>query len=224
MKTIPARLINLYNYRIAANAVSKETIMKKTLLISIAALSIGAVAAFAAGTPVKDGKKAAAAKSDCGDCPMHKKAGAPKKCSGVMCPEKIAGVETVAKNIPGGIEITMTAKDSETIAKMQELALVHYGNKETMDKDCPGRVEGAEASIENTADGARGLITGKTPEVVKKIQAASAKEHKGAHAAREGKKEAKASNKYICPMNCPGSASDKPGNCPKCGMPLTEKK
>ena len=28
---------------------------------------------------------------------------------------------------------------------------------------------------------------------------------------------------YACPMNCEGSASDKPGNCPKCGMALVKK-
>ncbi|WP_345109317.1 heavy metal-binding domain-containing protein [Hymenobacter algoricola] len=28
---------------------------------------------------------------------------------------------------------------------------------------------------------------------------------------------------YTCPMNCEGSASDKPGNCPKCGMALVKK-
>lgn len=25
-------------------------------------------------------------------------------------------------------------------------------------------------------------------------------------------------SKYICPMHCEGSGSDKPGECPKCGM------
>lgn len=35
---------------------------------------------------------------------------------------------------------------------------------------------------------------------------------------------ADASAKYVCPMNCPGSASDKPGNCSKCGMKLVEQK
>ncbi len=28
---------------------------------------------------------------------------------------------------------------------------------------------------------------------------------------------------YACPMNCEGSASDKPGSCPKCGMALVKK-
>ena len=28
---------------------------------------------------------------------------------------------------------------------------------------------------------------------------------------------------YACPMNCEGSASDKPGRCPKCGMALVKK-
>ncbi|MDR6563735.1 MULTISPECIES: heavy metal-binding domain-containing protein [unclassified Arcicella] len=42
----------------------------------------------------------------------------------------------------------------------------------------------------------------------------------------EAKKEV-AAVAYICPMKCEGSASDKPGDCPKCGMKLvaaTEKK
>lgn len=203
---------------------SKESLtMKKTILFSIAALAIMTAGfAFTAEAP-KTGKKADAAKINCADCPMHKKTAA-KKCSGVMCPEKIAGVETVSKNIPAGVEITITAKDKETIAKVQELTVVHYSNTETMDKECPGRVKGAESKIENTADGVKVLLTGKTPEVVKKIQAASAKEHMkaGCPGEKESKKEAKASKKYACPMNC--ATSDKPGKCPKCGMAMVEKK
>jgi hypothetical protein len=70
------------------------------------------------------------------ECPLAKM----KNCN-KMCPEKMKGVETVAVNIAAGVEITMTAKDKETIAKAQELALVHYNSKETMDPNCPGRVE-----------------------------------------------------------------------------------
>lgn len=195
--------------------------MKKALLISIVALALGAGSAFAVNSPVKAGKKAAAPKEDCADCPMHKKAGA-KKCSGKMCPEQLPGVTTVSKNVPNGIEVTMAAKNAETVARLQELALVHYGNKETMDPACPGRVEGAESKLENTADGAKVLITGKTPEVIKKIQEASAREHLKTAPAKEGKKEAKVPVKYVCPMGC--AQSDKPGKCPKCGMPMVEKK
>lgn len=194
--------------------------MKKTIFISIAALAVGMGAAFAVDAPAKT-KAVAAPKEDCADCPMHKKAGA-KKCSGKMCPEKIQGVVTVSKNIPEGIEVTMSAKDAETIAKLQELALVHYGNKETMDPACPGRVEGAESKLENTPDGAKVRITGKTPEVIKKIQEASAREHMKTGPAKEGKKQAKTAKKYSCAMGC--IVSDKPGKCPKCGMPMTEKK
>jgi len=196
--------------------------MKKTILISMIALAAGAVAVFAAETP-KSAKNTEAPRHDCGDCPMHKKAGA-KKCSGRMCPEKIAGVKTVSKNIENGVEVTMTAADKETVARAQELTVVHYGNRETMDKDCPGRVEGAEARIENTADGVKVFITGKTPEVIKKIQAASAREHMktGCPETKEAKKTARAAKKYICPMKC--AESDKPGKCPKCGMQMEEKK
>lgn len=204
--------------------------MKKKIIISVISLAVLAGAAFATcgkcpgdkkAEPVKT-KQVKAGKSDCADCPMHKKAGA-KKCSGKMCPEKLAGVETVSKNIPGGVEMTMTAKNKETVAQLQELAVVHYSNKETMDPACPGRVQGAETKLENTADGARVLITGKTPEVIAKIQEASAKEHmKAGPEKKEGKKEAKAAKKYSCPMKC--AESDKPGKCPKCGMDMTEKK
>jgi hypothetical protein len=35
----------------------------------------------------------------------------------------------------------------------------------------------------------------------------------------QAKKEVAAAT-YICPMKCEGSASNKPGDCPKCGMKL----
>lgn len=40
-------------------------------------------------------------------------------------------------------------------------------------------------------------------------------------AAAQGSKAVGAA--YECPMNCEGSASDKPGSCPKCGMALVKK-
>lgn len=194
--------------------------MKKVLIFSLVSMLL------TAGAFAGEGKQAGAGpagKPGCADCPMHKKAGA-KKCSGKMCPEKIAGVVTTAKNVPNGVEVTMTAKDKDTVAKLQELALVHYGNKGTMDPACPGRVEGAEIKLENTAEGAKVLMTGKTPEVIKKIQEASAKEHSRAAACPEhkGVKEAKVAKKYTCAMKCVVSA--KPGKCPKCGMPMEEVK
>ena len=193
--------------------------MKKALFISLVALAVGTVAAFAVDTPVKTADKAAAAEAE---CPMHKKAGA-KKCSCKMCPEKMAGVAAVSRNTPDGVEITLTAKNKENTAKLQELARAHFTDKEAMCADGPGRVEGAETKFENTADGAKVLITGKTPDVIKKIQEVSAKEHmKAGPGQKEGTKEAKTSKKYVCPMGC--AQSDKPGKCPKCGMQMTEKK
>jgi len=196
--------------------------MKKTILFSIAALVLGAGTAFATETS-KSVKKDEPLKHDCGDCPMHKKAGA-RKCAGKMCPEKIAGVETFSKNTADGVEIIMTAAGKETIARVQELTVVHYGNRETMDKDCPGRVEGAEARIQNTADGVKVFITGKTTKIIKNIQEASAREHTkaGCPETREFKKTAQAAKKYICPMKC--AEADKPGKCPKCGIQMEEKK
>jgi len=155
------------------------------------------------------------------ECPMAKM----KKCAG-LCPEKMKGVETVSKNTEKGVEITMTAKDKETTAKVQEMALVHYNAKDTMEAGCPGRVEGAQIKVTNIENGARAEITGTTPEMIKKIQDASLKEHKPAASAKgmkpNSKKEVKKIAKYACPMGC--ATSDKPGKCPKCGMTMTEKK
>ena len=33
-----------------------------------------------------------------------------------------------------------------------------------------------------------------------------------------------ADGKWVCPMKCEGSTSDKPGNCPVCGMKLQKEK
>lgn len=200
--------------------------MKKTITLAALALAIGAGAAFAHCGKCPGDKKAGEAKAaearpakkkDCGDCPMHKKQGA-KKCGGVTCPENLPGAQTVSKKIADGVEVTTTAKDKETVAKIQELALVHYGPKAEKCPGCPTTVPGAETKFENTADGIKVTITGKTPETVKKIQSASANEHKG-HA-KEGRKEAKAGKKYMCAMKCVEAAA--PGKCPKCGMPMEE--
>jgi hypothetical protein len=44
--------------------------------------------------------------------------------------------------------------------------------------------------------------------------------HDHATAEKSGHDEHAAGAKYICPMKCEGSESDKPGKCPKCGMAL----
>ncbi|MCM2266423.1 MAG: hypothetical protein NDI60_01465 [Elusimicrobiales bacterium] len=201
--------------------------MKKTLVFSILALAIGTGSAFAhCGNCPGDKKaeakteaKAAGQKKghDCGDCPMHKKQGA-KKCGGMTCPEKMAGAQTVSKNIDNGVEVTITAKDAETAAKIQELAVVHYSPKAEKCPGCPTTVTGAKTQVANIEGGVKVTITGETPETVKKIQNASAKEHKGQ--AKEPKKEARAAKKYMCAMKCVEAA--KPGKCPKCGMPMEE--
>lgn len=216
--------VNLYiiiEQRFGRTNGNRRDQMKKTILTSIIALALGTGALFATEGH-KDGRKAAAAKSDCGDCPMHKKAAA-RKCANKTCPEAMEGVETSARNTDSGVEITMTAKGEEAIAKLQELTLVHYSGKDTMDKDCPARVEGAESRIENTPAGVIVHLTARTPAAIKKMQAASAREHRKAGCPEEHhKKEAKASKKYVCPMGC--AESDKPGKCPKCGMNMTERK
>jgi hypothetical protein len=44
--------------------------------------------------------------------------------------------------------------------------------------------------------------------------------HDHATAENAGHEHGAAAAKYICPMKCEGSESDKPGKCPKCGMAL----
>lgn len=214
--------------------------MKKNIILAAIALSLSAGAVFAhcgkcpgdkkASEPAKSEMKAA--KKDCGDCPMHKKQGA-KKCGGMTCPEKIKGAETASKNIDNGVEVTTTAKDKEIIAQIQELALVHYGPKAEKCPGCPTAVPGAETKVANIENGIRVTITGKTPETVKAIQEASAREHSAGHgaemrgpakarAARQAKHESMAVKKYSCAMKC--VTADKPGRCPKCGMTMEEVK
>lgn len=213
--------------------------MKKTFLFAVIALAVGAASAFAHCGNCPGDKKAGDAKAaeakpgkkkDCGDCPMHKKQGA-KKCGGMTCPEKLKGAETVSKNIENGVEVTTTAKDKETVAQIQELALVHYGPKAEKCPGCPTTMPGAETKVANIENGIKVTITGKTPEAVKKIQEASSREHSGGHAAEmkgpakaraahQAKKEAMAAKKYSCAMKC--VEADKPGKCPKCGMPMEE--
>lgn len=209
--------------------------MKKLIVLAALALSISAGTAFAncgkcpgdkKAEPAKAGMKAA--KKDCGNCPMHKKQAA-KKCGGMTCPEKIKGAETVTKNIDSGVEVTTTAKDKDTAARIQELALVHHAPKAEKCPDCPTTVPGAETKVANIENGIRVTITGKTPETVKAIQEASAKEHAAdmggparARATQQSKKEAAAARKYTCAMKC--VTADKPGKCPKCGMPMEEVK
>ena len=200
--------------------------MKKNLSIFAAILMLCAGTALAKCGNCPGDKKAEPAKTemkgakahDCGDCPMHKKQ-AGKKCGGVTCPEKMKGAETVSKNIANGVEVTITGKDAETAAKIQELAVVHYSPKADKCPGCPTTVPGAETRLENVENGVKVTITGKTPEAIKKIQAASAAEHKG-HGAEMKKEGKKAARKYMCAMKC--VEADKPGKCPKCGMPMQE--
>jgi hypothetical protein len=206
--------------------------MKTTISLSVLALAIAVGGAFAKTGDTAAEKKTepakaemkAAKKSKCDDCPMHKKEAAgkaeAKKCGGMTCPEKLPGVTTVSKPVAAGVEVTMTAKNPETVAQMQELSVVHYSPKAEKCPGCPTTIPGAETKVENTADGVKVLITGKTPEVIKQIQEASAREHMGHGAAvkEEVKKEAKAKTKYTCAMKC--VISEKPGKCPKCGMPM----
>lgn len=214
--------------------------MKKTILFCAVILSFGIVAALVhygnCSGDKKDGAKAEAAAvkpegSDCGDCPAMKKAAGGKKeincpmAEKMKKPEKkmgpghMKGVEKAVKNTDKGVEITMTAKDKATAANVQKMMAGKHADKAGMKKDCPCQAEGAEVKTENTEYGVKVLVTGKTPESVKKIQEAAAKNRScdcGGH--DMGKPEAKAVGKYMCAMKC--VKSDKPGKCPKCGMTM----
>ncbi|HNW45211.1 MAG TPA: heavy metal-binding domain-containing protein [Elusimicrobiales bacterium] len=216
--------------------------MKKILLFSVIALSLGAISASAqdkkAGPAAPEVK---AAGKKCADCPMHKKAAAAAEktincpeakgakkhdcanCGGKMCPEKVPGASAIVTNTKDGVEVNITAKDKDAVARIQALAAPHYENKGNKCAGCPTTVRGAETKFEYIPAGIKVTITAQAPEAVKQIQAAAAKEFSGpapkAEAAK-GKQEAKASKKYTCPMKC--VISDKPGKCPKCGMPMEE--
>ena len=180
----------------------------KTLLSAVMILGL------ASGMSMAGGEKTI-------ECPMMTKS---KMCS--VCPEKLAGVRTVSRNTANGVELTMSSDDKELAARIQELALIHYNAKDTMDANCPGRVEGARTNIINTETGAKVEITGATPETIKKIQEASMKEHGMSISSREIKKgsvkKSERLAKHVCPVGC--ATSDKPGKCPKCGMQMKEKK
>ena len=211
--------------------------MKKILLAVIITLAAASVPVFAADNAAPAANKTSAPKQESAETALPETAAKAHMCSpgektikgsGKMCPEHMKGVERLSRNIGNGEEIILKAKDKGTIAKVQKLVADQQADTSAM-PGCPCRVEGSETKIENTADGVRMLITGKTLETIKKIQEAAAEKREGKTCScgkNKGKQEAKAkaAKKYICPMNCPGSESDKPGKCPKCGMPLVEKK
>lgn len=217
--------------------------MKKSVLTGAVFFAV-AMAAYAACGKCPGDKRAAGDKADSKvECP-HAKAAEGKKhdCPGAKgkkeknhdcgkhgdksakkytCPKKMEGVEKAVKNTADGVELTLTAKGPEQVAKLQELTAVHYSGEK-----CPSLPKDAAVVYENTAAGVIVRVTSKNPESVKAIQAKHAGAgHKcaGKHAKEKpAKPEAKAAAEYACPMNC--AKSDKPGKCPKCGMEMKEKK
>jgi acylphosphatase len=173
---------------------------------------LAAIAVFSAGTAFAQDKLPAPAAGHGHRMTMNMKGG---KCAG-MCPAKLKGVTVVSKDVDGGVEIVISAKDKATAARVQKLAAAMQEPKAVKCPRCPAAVPGADAKVENTPDGVKVTVTGKTPEAVKKIQEAAAKMH-----AKTGPTD-KVSKKYFCPMD--GYQSDKPGKCPKCGMTLKERK
>lgn len=151
------------------------------------------------------------------DCGKHGEKSAKK----YTCPKKMEGVEKTVANTADGVAMTLTAKDPAQVAKLQELAAVHYSGEK-----CPSLPKDAVVSYENTAAGVIVRTTSKNPESVKAIQAKhAAGGHKcsGKHAKEKpSAPEAKGAAKYACKMNC--AESDKPGKCPGCGMEMKKKK
>lgn len=125
------------------------------------------------------------------ECPMMARG---KKCA--LCPERMKGVKTTGKHTENGVEITLTAKDAETVAKVQEMALVHYTAKDTLAANCPGRVEGAQTNITNTEKGVKVEITGTTPEMIEMIQEIALREHKLSGTSKKMKKHSKKHSKH----------------------------
>lgn len=162
--------------------------MKKILLTEmILAFVCGIALAEGGGTvkghecPLAMAEKAAGGKKH--DCPMAAKAAGEKhdcrhagaKQARHPCPDTIKGVDSASKNTGNGVRTTMTAKDKGIIARVQKSAHAHYLSREKMCKDCPAKIEGAETKLTDTETGVIVEITGKTPETIQKIQAASAK-------------------------------------------------
>ncbi|MDT8287934.1 MAG: hypothetical protein RQ748_12565 [Elusimicrobiales bacterium] len=118
------------------------------------------------------------------DCPSKAKAEGAKKhdCPGMKgekghdcgkgkeakaaCPKQMEGVEKTVKNTKDGVELTLSAKGKEAIARLQELTAVHYagGNCSCLPKD-------ATAKFEDTKTGVKIVLASKKPETVKAMQA-----------------------------------------------------
>ena len=134
-----------------------------------------------------------------------------------MCPLRAKIFEPVLKNLENGVEISLTPKDVRYLARLRELAALHFSSREELDKNCPARIPGGKTSLVETATGVIITITAQAPAAVKTIQAAAAYACK-----REEPGAKRAFRTYVCPMG--EYQSSKPGKCPKCGMELVEKK
>lgn len=131
-----------------------------------------------------------------------------------MCQESMTGVETTKINIDNGVELTLVGEDAQSIVRIQKKAAEHYGKD---GKICERMPKGADVKIENLENGIKVTITGNNPKLIKKIQDKLKKSHK-IHALKKSMKMNVKAKKYICPMG--HYNSDKPGECPKCGMKL----
>lgn len=143
------------------------------------------------------------------------------------------------KVIIGAIAVLALSAGSARVGKACE------GEKHKQAKaECPMRMEGVKASVEETSGGVVITLTAEDAETAVRLRKAVKKlfavkrHHRGGkkcgHCEKsegaghekcrkhgEKDKAEKKEMKYACPMGC--HESDKPGDCPKCGMKMIKK-
>jgi len=86
---------------------------------------------------------------------------------------KGGGVERAVTKLENGIKVTMTAKDPQAVAMIQQAAATCSKDKPCCN-DCPMAAEGVTRTVEKTASGVVITATATDPELVKRLQAHAA--------------------------------------------------
>lgn len=98
---------------------------------------------------------------------VHKRGG---MCTGLWL-ERTEGAKTTATEIQDGVEVLIRSTDPVIAAKLQSEAPAYYtAKKDTNCSCCAAALTGAATVVENIDDGVKITITGKTPELAKKIK------------------------------------------------------
>lgn len=180
---------------------AKSPLSASVVMLVIAVFVLGGLAGYITGSHHAAAATVAAAPpmpgmGMGGACPMSGAKPAVSSKTGDTCPMSAAGVKgKPAAACPMG-------GDEATGATAKPAA-------------CPmGGAKGASADQNSCS------MADKCPATTSKAAADS----KPAPAAKAADSKPAAKAVYVCPMDCPGSTSEKPGKCPKCGMALAKKK